>query len=142
MSENLNMNETATAWAEIVLKIWEEQIKEYDAIYSWQLIDSLQQHVHLHANGNPSRIEFFYKYYGKFVDMGVGMGVNLQNQEALLLLEQTNRKAKPWFSQTFFYQVRVLGEILARKYAHKGAVSIVANMDDNAEKHEKRWETI
>lgn len=129
MSDNLNMKETVDAWAEIVLRIWEEQIKDYDAIYSWQLIDSLQQHVHFHSNGNPERIDFFYKYYGKFVDMGVGSGVTLSNQDALLALEQTERKRKPWFSETFYYQVRVLGEIMAKKYAHKAAISIVANIN-------------
>jgi hypothetical protein len=142
MNDNLNMYETADAWADIVLTIWEEQIKNYELTDTNYLVQSLDQHVNLHSNGNPDRIDFFYKYYGKFADMGVGNGVNLNNQEALLAMKKIDRKPKPWFTDTFFYQVRVLGEIMAKKYAEKAAISIVKNIDDNAERHGKRWEKI
>ncbi|HUW07864.1 MAG TPA: hypothetical protein VMW01_16580, partial [Williamwhitmania sp.] len=44
----------------------------------------------------------------------------------------SRRKVKPWYSKTFFNQVRILGEILSEKYARKAALLIVENIDDNS----------
>ena len=134
------MNETAIAWADITIKVFEDWIKKLNATDSWQLYDSFVHHVHTSANGNPQMIDFAYKYYGKFVDMGVGGHVNLDNRDSMVSAGLTTRKQKPWFSKTFFYQVRRIGEILSEKFAQKGAITIVANIDDNAERLQKRWE--
>ncbi len=134
MADNLNMNETAVAWAEITIRVFEDWLQKLGANASYQLTDSFVHHVHTSANGNPEMIDFAYKYYGKFVDMGVGGYVNLDNRDGMVASGQTTRKQKPWFSKTFFFQVRRLGEILSEKYAQKAAITIVANIDDNAEK--------
>jgi hypothetical protein len=142
MAENLNMNETAKAWADIVITIFEESLVKLHANYSYQLTDSFVHHVHTQANGNPELIDFSYKYYGKFVDMGVGGAIDLENRDDMVSAGLTTRRQKRWFSKNFFYQVRILGEIFAEKYAQKSAIIIVANIDDNAEVHEKRWSKI
>jgi hypothetical protein len=141
-TENLNMHETAVAWADITIKVFEDWLEKLHANYSYQLTDSFVHHIHTAANGNPEMIDFAYKYYGKFVDMGVGGNVDLDNRDAMVSAGLTTRRQKPWFSKTFFYQVRRIGEILSEKYAQKGAITIVANIDDNAERWEKRWERI
>ena len=140
MSENLNMHETAVAWADITIKVFEDWVTKLNAVDSYELFDSFVHHIHTSANGNPEMIDFAYKYYGKFVDMGVGGNINLENRDAMISAGLTTRRQKPWFSKNFFYQARKLGEILAEKYAQKGAITIVANIDDNAEKWQKRWE--
>jgi hypothetical protein len=142
VAENLNINETSEAWADITIQIWEEWLAKLGANYSFQLTDSFVHQIHTAADGNPSRIDFAYKYYGKFVDMGVGGNVNLDNRDSMIAAGLTTRRPKPWYSKTFFYQVRRLGEILAEKYAIKGAIHIVTNIDDNAEKWQKRWDTL
>ncbi len=129
------MNETAVAWADITIRVFEDWLQKLGANSSYQLADSFVHHVHTSANGNPEMIDFAYRYYGKFVDMGVGGYVDLANRDSMVASGQTTRKQKPWFSKTFFFQVRRLGEILSEKYAQKAAITIVANIDDNAE----RW---
>ena len=142
MAENLNMNETATAWADITITIFQDWLEKLHANFTWQLTDSFVHHVHTAANGIPSRIDFAYNYYGKFVDMGVGGNTSLDNRDSMVAAGLTTRKQKPWYSKNFFYQARRIGEILAEKYAQRAAIIIVTNIDDNAEKWQKRWETI
>lgn len=142
MANNLNMNETAQAWADITLTVFEESIDRLSANYSYQLTDSLAYHIHTMANGVPDIIDFTYKWYGKFVDMGVGAGVDLENRDSMVSAGLTTRRQKRWYSKNFFYQVRQLGEILSAKYAQRAAITIITNIDDNAERHQSRWEKI
>jgi hypothetical protein len=142
MAQNLEINETTESWARIVLQIFREQLTELGAIDTKSLIESLVHHVNYHAEGNPERIDFFYRWYGKMVDMGVGGNINLKNRDAMILTESTSRRERPWFSKNFNYQVEVLGQILSKKYAQKGTISIVKNMNDGADMHAKRWETL
>ena len=135
MADNLNMNETAIAWADITIKVFEDWVKKLNITDSWELYDSFVHHVHTSANGNPEMIDFAYKYYGKFADMGVGGNVSLENRDSMVSAGLTTRKQKPWFSKTFFFQVRRLGEILAEKFAQKSAITIVANIDDMIEQN-------
>lgn len=126
MSENTQLSETVLAWADIVIRNWEEKIHKLHVTDSYQLLNSFQHHVVLNANGDPLLVEFAFNFYGKFADMGVGKGTNL--------VEQGNglRKVKPWYSKTFFSEVKKLGEILAEKYARNAALIIVENIDDNS----------
>lgn len=143
MNKNLNMKITAQVWAKIVIEIWLEKIKDYDVkTYSGNLVNSFYYHVHTQAEGNPDLIKLAFEYYGKFVDLGVGKHVTLENLDAMQALNKTKRKSKPWFSDVFYAQVHRLGEIMAQKYAEKAAISIVANIADNADIQEKKWETL
>jgi len=128
---NRNMNETARIWAEIVLKMWENTIAERHIGKTNVLVNSLYFHVHSHANGNPERIDFFFEYYGKFVDMGVGKHVSLEDQDSLRALGRNNRKKKPWFSEIFYWQVNRLREIMAEKYAEKAAITVVSYLNSD-----------
>lgn len=128
MAENTNIELTVQAWADIVIQIWLDKIEKLKINYSYQLADSFVNHVVSHANGNVARIEFAFNYYGKFVDMGVGRGTTLDDVRA----GNTNRKPKPWYSRTFYGEVRKLSQLLAEKYARKGALIVVENIDDNA----------
>jgi len=128
MAENLDINLTLQAWADIVITIWLNKIDQLRINYTYQLADSFTNHVISHANGDIRRIEFAFNYYGKFVDMGVGNGVSIED------VGLSNRKPKPWYSRAFYVEVKKLGTLLAQKYARKGVLSIVENIDDNASK--------
>lgn len=130
MANNLELDETVNAWAKIVLDIWEDKIMHFGAHNTFSLINSLYVHVQTAANGNPELVQFFFNFYGKFVDMGVGGGVPIDQ------VSYSKRKSKPWYSKVFYSQVLILNRILAEKYAHKGSLSIVENVNDNA----LRWE--
>ena len=126
--ENLNLNLTVQAWADIVIQIWLQKIEQMKINYSYQLADSFVNHVISHANGNVQKIEFAFNYYGKFVDMGVGKGVSLEDVGHAY----TTRKPKPWYSRSFYAEVQKLGRLMAEKYARKGVMAIIENVDDNA----------
>ena len=128
MAANTDINLTVQAWADIVIQIWLDKIEKLKIIYTYQLADSFVNHVISHSNGDVQRIEFAFNYYGKFVDMGVGRGVTLDDVRA----GNTSRKPKPWYSRTFYGEVRKLSALLAEKYARKGALIVVENIDDNA----------
>lgn len=129
MGENLDLNLTVQAWADIVIQIWLDKIEKLHIYDTYQLADSFVNHIITHANGDAYRIEFAFNYYGKFIDMGVGRGVKLEDAGD----PNSKRKPRPWYSKTFFSEVQKLRIIFAEKYARKGAILIVENIDDNAE---------
>lgn len=126
---------TVEEWAEIVVKIWEEKMLQLEISDTFQLANSFAFHVIGNAGGDVQRIEFAFNYYGKFVDMGVGRGIKLEDRYF-----GSKRISKPWYTKTFMREVRKLKFILAEKYGHLGAISIVENIDDNALKwHSKNF---
>ena len=134
MTENLNINETLQAWADITIDKWEQKIQTLKINYSYQLIESFANHIISNASGDIAKIEFAFNYYGKFVDMGVGKGVKLEGRGIVM----TRRKPKKWYSKTFFTEITKLTHILAEKFARKGAVTIIENIDDDALRDKER----
>ena len=124
MAENLNLELTAQAWADIVIEKWEQKIIRLNVKNTGALLDSFESAVRLEANGNPKLIEFAFLYYGKFADMGAGKGVNAGEHEG------TKRSPKSWYSRTFFGQIQALGDILGKKYAEKGKMAIIETLAD------------
>ena len=104
----------AERWAEIVLERWIRRINELEVIDSGELLQSLQAHVSVDANGSPEKITFFYTWYGIFPDMGVGRGVRLGEQSE-------TRHKKPWYSSVFIGQVNKLGRLMAERYGYDAA---------------------
>ncbi|MDD4375098.1 MAG: hypothetical protein PHG67_14395, partial [Bacteroidales bacterium] len=70
MAENLNLKLTVEAWADIVIREWEKKIEALNIGLSMQLIDSFTNHVYTQADGDPSRIQFAFEWYGKMVEYG------------------------------------------------------------------------
>lgn len=113
-------------WAKIVIQIWEEKMLALGISDSYQLANSFIYHILAHSGGDPTRLEFAFNYYGKFVDMGVGRGVKLADRY------NSKRTVKPWYTKTFLREVKKLAVLLAGEYAHQGAVMIVENVEDNS----------
>ena len=129
MAENTDLKLTIEAWAEIVIKTWLQKIIRLNINYSHALYNSFVHHVITNANGNPERIEFAFNYYGKFVDMGVGNGIKLQDSQAFAAAGLNKRHAKQWYSKTFYAQLQILKELLAEKYATKASQVILINLE-------------
>ena len=108
------------AWAIIVIKRWESKIALLGIGKTGSLAQSFAQHVFTQSTGDPEKIEFTFNYYGKFIDMGVGKG--------------GSRLTKPWYSKTFYSEVKRLGELLCQKYAYDAQTSILNNIEINGTK--------
>lgn len=136
MAENTNMKITANAWAEIVLEHWLQQIWKLNiGTYRHDLEESFD--VNVMGNENAvSQIRFMFNYYGKFVDMGVGAGIKLEDVKENAIDRRVGegnpRRPKRWYSPVFYAQVRRLAEILGEKYGNLGVLGIIENLDDNA----------
>jgi hypothetical protein len=127
MSQNLNISETAQAWADITIKEFLSKIHRMKIGDSGTLARSLENHVRSAANGDLQKIQFAFQYYGTFVDMGVGKGTNLtqvkENSTTRRLEGRrtgNRRRAKKWYSKTIESEVFKLSRILAEKYGVKG----------------------
>ena len=133
MAANTDIALTTEAWAEIVINNWLAKIDAMKISDTYSLATSFMHHIITNANGNVQRIEFAFLYYGKFSDMGVGKGVTLADAG----ITETSRKPRRWYSPVFYAEFKKLITILAEKYAMKGQMAIVENVDDNASK----WQT-
>lgn len=52
--------------------------------------------------GDKLLAEFYFKLYGRFVDMGKGAIAESTESNRHLILAPKGRKPKPWYSKTFF----------------------------------------
>ena len=133
MAENLNLKLTVDAWADIVIREWEKKIEALNIGLSMQLIDSFTNHVYTQADGDPSRIQFAFEWYGKMVEYGVGNGVNLEERDSMIAAGLTKRRPKPWYSEVFAKQLAVLRHLLEEKHARKIERFVVRNLSDNSD---------
>jgi hypothetical protein len=127
--ENTNPRLTVEAWADIVTDNWLDKIDKLKIGYSFQLGDSIGYELIGNSGGLPERVEFSFKYYGKFVDMGVGRGVTL---DMVRDRSDHTRRPKKWYSKQMYAQIFKLRDILGKKYGSIGAITIIENFDDNA----------
>ena len=77
--QKLSEREIAQAWAQITIKRWRKNLDRMKVgqSSSGELYRSFQFKVIAASGGNVDRIEFAFRYYGKFLDMGVGKGTRL-----------------------------------------------------------------
>lgn len=113
MDENTTLA-MARQWADIVIERWIRRIHSLRIGSAGELLRSLHSQVVSDAKGDPAKITFFYLYYGKFPDMGVGRGVKLGESSE-------TRKKKPWYSSIFLREVNTLGRLMAERYGYDAA---------------------
>lgn len=111
---------TLEKWAQYVIERWESKIVSLNIGDTYQLLHSFASTVYMESGGDKARIEFLFNFYGKFVDMGVGNGITVENRWN----SGHARKRKLWYSPVFFGQVKRLAEIIARNYAKISVTSI------------------
>lgn len=126
MSENLNIELTVEAWAEITIKEWINRAAALGIAPDDPLtLDRFVHHVITNSNGDPQRVEFAYDYYLNFVDWGVGNGVTIENRDMMIRSGATRRRPKMWFTDVFYKEIKVLSKLLEEKYSKKTTVLIV-----------------
>lgn len=120
---SVNINETLTAWADIVLRIWHEKIVELKVYDKGELDESLIRDLLVGAANDIDKIEFSFKLYGIFVDMGVGKEIPKGNDGDLG--EHPVRQPKEWYSRKYYGQVMKLREILMDRYGKAISYSLI-----------------
>jgi len=125
MAQNTNISLTLQAWADIVIKNWLAKIDAMGIHDTYELSQSFIHHIISNAGGDIARIEFAFLFYGRFVDMGVGKGIKIEDTG----MKESRRRPHKWYSPVIYSQVKKLTEILAEKYAHKGALIIVEKIN-------------
>ena len=115
---DLRQDTAAQAWADIVVNRWLERMDHLKIHDSYELANSFIVEVVTQAQGDISRIEFAFNFYGLFRDMGVHRGLTLEE------IAHTGRSDRRWYSPVFFAEVQKLGRILAEQYSRKGLLLI------------------
>lgn len=124
--DNLNIKLTVEAWTDIVIKEWVNKAAALGiSPYAPLNVNRFYHHVNTNANGDPDRVEFAFDYFLNFVDWGVGKGVTLENRDMLLSTGITKRRKKPFFTNVFYKQIKVLVNLLAEKNAGKAQAAII-----------------
>lgn len=119
----IDINDTIAAWADIVIEKWHAKITELKVYDKGNLDDSLMQDLLVNSGVDIDKIEFTFKLYGIFVDMGVGKEISKGNSGDLGFTPE--RKAKEWFSRKYYGQIMKLREILMEKYSKAIAFSMI-----------------
>ena len=139
VKKKLSQLEIADSWAFYTVKIWKEKLQKLRIGQSGALESSFIKEVVGTPSGDIISIQFSFRYYGKFVDMGVGKGTAIggvaENRTSRALegkMLGNRRRAKKWYGKTFYAEVATLKEILIKEYAHKGTLVICENIGDNS----------
>jgi hypothetical protein len=135
----LTQPQIADAWAKITVKVWKDKMAKLKIGNSRALMDSFIHEVISSFGGDLMKIEFAFKYYGKFVDMGVGKGVKIGSVKESATSRRlegkmmgNRRRPKKWYSKTFSAEVMRLTEIMQREYLSKYVAVIMENISDNS----------
>lgn len=124
----VDINDTIAAWADIVIEKWHAKITELKVYDKGNLDDSLLHELTVNAGVDIDKIEFSFKLYGQFVDMGVGKEFakgNSGNVETYTELGHSARKPKEWFSKKYYGQIMKLKELLMAQYSKAIAYTMV-----------------
>lgn len=86
--------------------------------------------VHKMAAGNQQRIDFFYEYYGKFVEMGVSKGFAYVRAPKMMHIGAVKipgrkRPSKPFLSREIRYHAEWLQDRLSYVYHNKTNLAIL-----------------
>lgn len=102
--------------------------------YTGGLYRSIYWQVFKMAGGNKGRIEFFYEYYGRFVEMGVGNGfkkTDVPPMRAIGVVPIPGRKrvAKPFLTSEIRFHARWLADRLQEVYGEQAGVAIMQGLE-------------
>jgi len=131
----MNNLTTVEAWADITIQNWHNNLRKQGIGSTGELFNSFAKHLVQESGGNVALVEFTFKYYGKFVDMGVGKGIRLsevgevrKTRRELGKRKGALRSPKKWYSKELYVQVNRLKELLAVKYGQQMTSEIMEVM--------------
>jgi hypothetical protein len=122
-----NLEFTVSEWARYTVWALRVEMVKRKVGKTGALMRSFEYRMKKGPTGTPSGVTLGFLYHGKFVDMGVGKGVKLENVKgnaevwrAMTRDERVGRnrrRPKKWYSRTMYYEYQRLAEILRDKYA-------------------------
>lgn len=131
----IDINLTLKAWADIVIEKLRMNIEEIPVIDEGNLHDSLLQTLLVNAGQDIDKIEFSFKLYGIYVDMGVGKETKKGSSGDLGF--HKNREEKEWFSKKYYGQIMKLKELLIDKYSQSIAYTMVNILSEDFDQRYK-----
>jgi hypothetical protein len=121
------LRQTMEKWARITIKELRQSMVNKYIGQTGALYKSFEYKLQTDGNGMPTKITIGFWYHGRFVDMGVGNGIKLENvksnREVWANMSRadrkgkTPRKAKKWYSPVIYHEYQRAVEILRGKYA-------------------------
>lgn len=123
---SLDNSRLPEAWAIIVLDKWQQALAKYRVGVTHDLERSFVKELQK-ANGDVEAVIFKFLKYGRFPDMGVGRGLDLngrvlnrrfdryRNTEGRMEGRLARRK-KPWYTKTFYKEVAKLKALYQQEY--------------------------
>ena len=121
------LRQTMEQWAIITIKELRQSMVNKYIGQSGDLYKSFTWKLTTDPSGMPTKITVGFLYHGKFVDMGVGNGIKMENvksnREVWANMSRADRKGKnprkpkKWYSKTIYHQYQRAVEILRGKYA-------------------------
>ena len=121
------LQHTLKMWAKITIKELRKSIVNKGAYDTGALYKSFRYNLTYGENGIPTKVSIGFDMHGRFIDMGVGNGVKIENvktnREIWRNLSRKEKKGKKnrepikWYSKKMYHQYQVAAEILTSKYA-------------------------
>lgn len=135
MDEYLSPGVVGSRWARFLIERWVDNLHKLKIGATGELEKSFKSFVEVNAEGDLTKIEMAYAYYGLFVDMGVGKGTKNgdqgDNSDARRLMGKqrgNQRGPKKWVNRTTHGQVLKLGELLAANAGQKAGFIMVQTL--------------
>lgn len=130
----ISQQHLASEWARITIEKWRTALNAKKIGQSSQLYNSFLSNIIINANGDISKIELMFRFYGRFVDMGVGRGTTISqvgdkpSQKARAAQLIAGRTPKKWYSKTKTAEVRKLNELMAQHFAFQGTAVMLEGL--------------
>ncbi len=129
------MYEVVDGWAKITVERLKEQLIKKNIGVTGKLMQSLAYNIIRNAEGDVSKAQVMFNYYGRFVDMGVGKGVKIGDRKELNNVNsrvaeamQKHRRPKKWYSKQFWGEVIALSEVLGKHFGHVGLRTVESEL--------------
>lgn len=118
---------TISEWARYTIWALQQEIVKRKIGRTGALLRGFEHKIKTASDGSISGVTIGFMYHGKFVDMGVGKGIKLEdvkgNAEKWRALTSEERRGirrrrpNKWYSPTMYYEYQRLAEILRERYA-------------------------
>lgn len=135
MDEYISPGLVGARWARFLIERWVTNLHTLQIGSTGELEKSFKSFVEVNSDGDLTKIEMAYAYYGLFVDMGVGKGTKNgdqgSNSDARRLMGKqrgNQRGPKKWVNRTTHGQVLKLGELLAANAGQKAGYILVQTL--------------
>jgi len=120
-------------WAKYTIEKWEFQVAKFKLLNTKRLINSFLFSVHQESGGNSAMIYFAFERYLRMIDMGVGKGTNIDEQQSKYSKARTvsknGRKRYPVYNKVLYSEMNKLSKLLQVYFKNSAQKIIVYGTD-------------